>query len=223
MKLALALLATVSLNAFAKDLTSECKKELSQQMIALENKYLDGIGAKLTQPEVHIWANENKGKVSVGGWVEDTTDGRSVRYGDKTVTVREFETCDIQLERDNSSQCRFSADGDDELTEKLGWKLTHEVTITPTTKLYPIEKQQVMYFLDDSMTYDETKIPELIKSTDDGSISKANYTLKNGVEVTYFKAYGGDNPYGTFYLTGTTTHVGSNGDGDICIGYAVEQ
>ncbi len=60
---------------------------------------------------------------------------------------------------------------------------------------------------------------DLIKDTDDQELTTGQVTLPNGRKLDYFGAYGGDNPFGKFFVAGTSEVAGDNSDGSICINY----
>jgi hypothetical protein len=142
-------------------------------------------------------------------------------WGKKGVSLEQVNACSIELEREEGSECRYSSEGEDELLDRSGATIVREATLKPTTKLSKIEAKQIESFL--QFEGEEQTVSELIAGTDDGEVIKKILAFPNGKRLEYYKAYGGDNPHGAFFLEKTTTVAGSNSDDSICINYEVEK
>lgn len=225
MKILILALGLVSGSAFAAledvELSDKCAAKLENEVLKSETDYLKANG--------EVVASEIKASAGIGYWparpevsisvkAEDELDGRYVHWVAKASKEDVRQCKNINLVRRTASACRFSRDeGPSSLEEIKGMTYKNGRDIKPGSRLNEIEEAQIRAFLD--VDQRGTPIAEMIKSTDDGELSTATVTLPDGKVLDYYGAYGGDNPYGQFFLSGTTENAGSNGDGSICINY----
>lgn len=224
MKILILTLALISGSAFAAgdvQLSKECKAQLKKDILAKEAAFLAAAGETLAGPltadvGVNYWPKRQDASVFVR--VEEEVDGRTVSYGAKALKT-DIRACkNINLVRRTELACRYSRfEGPDSLTEIKGITFKSGRTIKPNSRLNKVEEQQIQTWLDSEKT--GASLAELIKSTDEGELSSATVTLPDGKVLDYYGAYGGDNPYGIFYVEGTMEVAGDNGDGSICIKY----
>lgn len=204
-------------------LGNACVDQLKEQILQKESAYFrENFKTEIGEPEVWGYGSlQGDGTYTFNGTIYDLTDGRAVDYRAAKISKKDAESCNIELKRDATFACRYSSDGDDEFQDRSGAKFVREVTLKPTTKLSKIEEEQIVSFLENN----DTPYPasELIAATDDGEITKRVVEFKNGVRADYYKAYGGDNPFGVFYRQNTMEMIGENSDDSICIKYAVEK
>lgn len=223
MKLFLLATALLSANAFAEplkdvELTTACENTLIDFAVKAEYSFLTAKGETLASKLEGVvytsyWPAKEDMNVSVQ--VEDKADGRYVNYR-ATVLKTDALACKINLKRADDTACRYSTgDGPEGLNEIKGLKFVDGENIKPETKLTKLQFAQVKAFLGNNGSDDTVK--EMIEGTDDGELSTGTLTLPNGKVLSYFGAYGGDNPFGIFFEQGTTNVAGENGDGSVCI------
>ncbi len=200
------------------ELTKQCEKALKTQAVQAEAAKLKADGEVFTKlrGDVQLSYSPVKPDMVVRVIVEDRTDGRFASYRAKVLKTDALQ-CKIPIVRSGEG-CRYSADdGPKSLNKIKGISFKNGKTIKPEDSLTELEQQQIRAVL---VYGDEgASVPELIRQTDDGELSTGNLTLPAGRKLTYYGAYGGDNPYGTFFEEGTATVAGDNGDGSICIQY----
>lgn len=215
----------VSSSAFAAlenvKLTKDCSAKLEEEVRRSETAYLKANGEELASEitataGLSYWPARPEATVSV--LAEDELDGRYVRWFAK-VSKEDVRQCrNIQLVRRTEAACRYSrSEGPDSLTEIKGFSFKSGRDIKANTRLTAIEEAQIRAFLDGEKS--GASVAELINDTDDNELSTAQVTLPDGKKLDYFGAYGGDNPFGTFFVSGTTQVAGDNSDGSICIKY----
>jgi len=213
------LLAITQAQAEEFRLTDACKESLESRTIKAEKTWLKSHGETLASSleadtSLSYWPNRNT--VSVQVTVKDPVDGRYVSYSAKVLKTEALE-CRIPLARQDKHACRFSRhEGPESLNDIPGLKFNVGRTIRPGMPLTELEANQITLFLDHDKT-GESSVDELIRTTDDGELSTGTLELADGSTLTYFGAYGGDNPFGIFFVTGTTDIAGTNGDGSVCI------
>lgn len=199
-------------------LSEKCKSSLKAKALKLETARLAADGEELVSAlvsNVHFnyWPKQDTANVLVV--LEDEADGRLAVYGAKVLKT-DAAKCAIPIVRRDKSSCRYSVgNGPESLNEITGLKFVSGTDIKPTTKLTALQKEQITIMAggnEDGLT-----IPELIKQTDDGELSTGTLTLPNGRNLTYLGAYGGDNPFGTFFKSGTAQVAGTNSDDSVCI------
>ncbi|MGE4133880.1 MAG: hypothetical protein AB7F86_19750 [Bdellovibrionales bacterium] len=203
------------------NLTPACKNTLETQALNKETAHLSAAGEVLAskleaRATLSYWPEAKD--VAVGVMVEDPADGRYVRYRAKVLKT-ELAACQIQLERQAHTACRYSrAGGPDSLTEIPGFQYQEGRTIRAQDPMSSLEIDQVHRALsDDNAAPIEAEVRQMIQDTDDGEVTTGTVILPSGSRLTYVGAYGGDNPYGTFFKEGTVQVAGSDSDSDICI------
>lgn len=223
MKLLILATVLISANAFAAplrevDLTTACEESLKDFALKAEYDYLAAKGEALASKlEAVVYTSywPAKEDMAVSVHVEDKADGRYVNYRAKVLKT-DAVACKIKVKRADDTACRYSTgDGPDGLNEIKGLKFVDGKDIPADAQLSELENAQILKFLGNEGGKETVK--ELIEATDDGELSTGTLTLPNGQELTYFGAYGGDNPYGIFFQAGTTKAAGDNGDGSVCI------
>jgi hypothetical protein len=219
-------LVFVSAQAFAAggdvELTKACEKQLKETYLKIESDYLAAKGEALAGPlkatvSSSYWPD--RPDMNLGVRIEEEIDGRYVSYGAK-VSKDDARACrNLSFTRRDKSACRYSrSEGPASLTEIRGLAFREGRAIKPGSRLSKIEEQQIRAFLGGEDNKNST-IKELIESTDDQELSTAKVTLPDGTELDYFGAYGGDNPFGIFFVAGSTDKAGENSDGSVCISY----
>lgn len=222
MKLLFLASVLLSTNAFATnirevEITNACEESLKEYALNAEYNYLAQKGETLAsklEAEVmtSYWPAEADMVVSVR--VEDKADGRYVSYRAKVSKVDAL-ACKIKVKRSNSTACRYSTgEGPDGLNEINGLKFVDGKTLSAKSDLSDLEKAQIKAFLGNDSN---EPVEQLIENTDDGELSTGTLTLPSGKVLSYFGAYGGDNPFGIFFVKGTTRVAGDNSDGSVCI------
>lgn len=215
------LITLLGSSAFAVDtfdLTPACEAKLKADAVAAENNLLTAQGevlASVLSGEVYLSYYPNKPDVSITVRVADTKDGRSVDYRAKALKT-DAADCKVSLRRNDKSACRYSSEGGvSSLTEIAGISFTEGQNLLPDQELSDLAQSQVKAFLGD--TDPEADVPALIRGTDDEELTTGTLKLPGGRTLDYLQAYGGDNQFGIFFETGTTTPAGSNGDGSMCV------
>lgn len=223
MKFVLLAAALISAPAFAEnlrdvDLTTACENTLKEFATKAEYSYLAAKGETLASTlEAVVYTSywPAKEDMNISVQVEDKADGRYVNYRAKVLKT-DAVACKINVKRADDTACRYSTgDGPDGLNEIKGLKFVSGENITPETKLTKIQFAQIKAFLGNNGQDDTVK--EMIEGTDDGELSTGTLTLPNGKVLSYFGAYGGDNPYGIYFEQDTTNAAGENSDGSVCI------
>lgn len=199
-------------------LTDACKASLEKFALEAETKFLAAKGEALAsklEAEAYTGYWPEKADMTVSVSVEDKADGRGVRYSAKVLKTDALQ-CKIKLERREDSYCRYStADGAEGLNEIAGLKMVFGKNIEADAKLTKLQADQIRLFLGNNGGDDSVK--EMIEHTDDGYLTTGTVTYKSGRKLTYYGAYGGDNPVGIFFNEGTMEVVGENGDGSVCL------
>jgi hypothetical protein len=222
MKLFVLATALISATAFADplrevDLTTACEDSLKAFATKAEYDYLAAKGEKLVgELEAVVYTSywPAKEDMNVSVQVEDKTEGRYVNYR-ATVLKTDAVACKINVKRADDTACRYSTgDGPEGLNEIKGLKFVDGENIKPDAKLTKLQAAQVKAFLGNGS---DDSVKDLIEGTDDSYLSTGTLTLPNGKVLSYFGAYGGDNPFGIFFEQGTTNVAGENGDGSVCI------
>lgn len=215
------LITLLAPSAFAVDtfdLTPACEAKLKTETVAAENSLLAAKGETLASGlsgEVYLSYYPTKPTVSITVRVSDAKDGRSVDYRASALKT-DAADCKVEVRRIDESACRFSSEGGpDSLAEIAGVTYTSGADLLPEQEISELVQSQVKAFLGD---FDpEADVPALIRGTDDEELSTGTLALPGGRTLDYFGAYGGDNPFGIFFETGTTTPAGSNSDGSMCV------
>ena len=226
MKLIILIAAALTLPAFAERsqtvrLSKACETELKNRYLTAEARFLARAGETLAGTlEARVTSSywPDRPDMNLGVALEDKADGRYVRYGAK-VSKEDAKACgNLELVRATQSACRYSrGEGPESLTEIQGLRFTEGPAIRPSDRLSKIQEEQIRALLDTDKS--GAPLAELIKNTDDGELSSATVILPDGKALDYFGAYGGDNPYGAFFVSRTDTVAGTNSDGSVCIKY----
>lgn len=200
-------------------LTEACKSSLQKSSIFREihrlEKKREVLASQLTADvQLSYWPDRDD--VTVVVHLEDPVDGRSVSYAQKVLKT-DARTCKIKLHRRNDSECRYSRpDGGPEALNSIpGLQFVSGRTIRPNSKINALEEAQIRQFLDTDGS--DTSLADLIGATDDGELSTGTVQFSNGHQLTYYGAYGGDNPYGIYFVAGAITVAGKNSDGSSCL------
>jgi|GEM_PF-5031247 len=226
MKIFILFIAMVSIPVFAAPgevtLSKACSAKLEAEALKAETAFLTAAGetiASKLEASVGLSYWPKRDDVNIGVRVTDEADGRYVRYGAKVLKADARQCQNITLVRRTEAACRYSRhEGPESLTEIKGITYQEGRAIKPDSRLSQLEETQIRTLLAQNGEPGAT-VAELIQGTDDGELSTATVTLPDGKILEYFGAYGGDNPYGLFFVAGTATVAGDNGDGSICIGY----
>jgi hypothetical protein len=190
-----ALLSAATAHARDFKLTDACKEGLQAAALQAETSNLQAQGETL--------ASKLDADVQLSYWPDRPEVTVMVRLEDALV-------CKIPLMRKDSSACRYSrSEGSESLAEIRGIQFKSGRTIKAGAELSKLEQSQVRMFLDNDGSNASASIRELIEGTDDRSLSTGT--------LTYLGAYGGDNPFGMFFKSGTAQVAGTNGDGSVCI------
>lgn len=214
----LSFVTSTAMAAGKVELTPACEAELQERAAAEETAYLKNTNQTLAshlKAEAYLSYWPAKEDATVGVLVEDPADGRYVYYSAKVLKT-DIAACKIKLRRDDTSACRYSSDdGPEGLLSIKGMSYAQGEMITPDQTFSDLLANQVRAFLGE--LYSSIDASELIRSTDDQELSSGTLTLPDSRKLSYFGAYGGDNPFGIFFIEGTTTVAGDNGDGSVCI------
>lgn len=199
-------------------LSAACEAKLTKGVLKAELALLAGKGEKLASKfETTAYVNglfKTEGYAAVVS-LEDPADGRSVRYSAR-VSKEDVSSCNITLKRNDASYCRYSTgEGPDALNEIAGLKFVGGENIEAKGPYTETQKKQIREFLGSEEP--SKTLEQLIGETDDGYLSTGTLTMPNGSTYDYFGAYGGDNPYGVFFVKGTIQAYAQNGDGSICL------
>lgn len=202
------------------ELSAACKKQIEAFALKSELALVAQKGDKLASRfEAVSYVNHfpKEAVANVVVQLEDAADGRSVSYSAK-VKKSDIAKCQINLARAKYG-CRYStSDGPDGLNSIKGLKYVSGDMVSSSEGLSALQKRQIVKFLNGVNKISESKeIDFLIQQTDDQELSTGELTLPDGRVMSYFGAYGGDNPYGIFFLKGTVAVAGDNGDGFVCI------
>lgn len=199
--------------ASAADLSQACQQSLQAKAIQSETSRV----AKLKQTlagELQAATTEYKGLVDVR--LTDDTDGRSVSYK-ATLTDATKANCEIKLQRDVKTACRYSAyEGEDNLARIPGFILDQNKVITGEEDATKLETAQISKMLELSKE-DGMTLKQLIETTSDQEILRYDITTPENKKIVYYKYYAGDTAVGTFFKGVSIKPAGENNDGDICI------
>lgn len=219
--LLLPLLVTVSAHAGDFKLPAKCSTKLQARAVKAEKERMSALHERLVSKKFEVRTSlsyyPNGDKVTVHVSLEDPADGRYAPYA-ATVLKTEALACKVELERRHGQACRYSRhEGPESLNEIHGLKYEAGDDIAPESKLSKARTRQVRAFLTTEGGDPDASLADLIRGTDDQKLSSGTLTLPNGTRLDYLGAYGGDNPYGIFFKTDSTTVAGNNGDGSVCI------
>lgn len=218
--LAVILLVGVQAHAERFELSAECRTRLESQALQLELTFLESRGEALASQlsaVSHVNHFPRSGVATVVVMLEDEVDGRYVRYSQET-SKENVRACRVQLTRRDHSSCRYSrGNGPESLNEIAGVHFSEGGVIRAGARLNALQKSQIRLFLDPKNYSPEASTDELIKQTEDQYLSTGAVVISSGLRLTYYGAYGGGNPFGTFFSEGTVQVAGTSSDGSVCI------
>ena len=207
--------------ANAPEFGEVCKMKIEAEAVFAENDFLAQFNVKVEQPDLYSYVSQRKdGTFAAQVWIMDEFDGKSVTYKAENLSQSDVLSCKIPLSRVAEGACRYGGSGEDDFLLKAGAVEISSRVIKPTSAMTNLEVRQIMGFLTDDGRGD---VRDVIDETDDGEVIQKVWTMPNGKVLEYYKAYGGDNAFGVIYLQGTVEKTGYNSDGDICLGFEVEQ
>lgn len=202
-------------------LTRECESWLQNRTIEDEQITLFGRGERLAsefQAKIHLRYEPYEPTVRVIVRLEDPADGRSIKYAATVLKGAALE-CKIPLERVETSYCRYSrTKGPESLSEISGLKFIPGRSIKSNDELSILENLQIREFL---LSFD----PENPNKSTDAMIDEMDYKevttgrleIKGSRPLDYVGTFNGGNPFGYFFVSGTTRIVGEMADDNVCI------
>lgn len=197
----------------------QCKEKVEAQVLTNEAKILAAnnaqVASELTTTMSAYSSHQQKDKLVVRMTIQDSIDGFYVTYR-ALVSQEQYNRCEISMERESHWNCRYS-NYEGEFEAIPGMKWVDGPRISSEDGLTDIQKQQIRTWLDTVNPQENYTLLELIQHTDDQELLTAKVTLPDGKVLDYYKAYGGDNPFGVFFFENTTEEAGVNSDSDLCI------
>jgi hypothetical protein len=200
------------------ELTELCKEQLKVAALKMETDRIAAEMDTLASPfKVSFSMNyaQKEDKVTVGVHLNEKKEGRDVTYRG-TVSNAEALECQIPLKRWDELSCRYSRYGGPKALNRIkGLKFKYVKTLSPESQLTTLEEQQIRAWIGDRGANES--VAELIRGTDDGELSVGILKLPKDRFLTYYGGHAGDNPFGMFFIEGTTQTAGHNSDDDVCI------
>lgn len=202
-----------SLSAADAKISEICEQTLQKNLLRQASAVI-GYQLNADNVEYSMWYNAPKGKLNLS--ITSLEDGAHFSF-DAVATEQQVKSCSLQPVYDARNSCRYSnySEIDLDQIDKLVFGMS--LDIKNDKKLNNTQKEQIR----DLLQYDDQAVSlnDLIADTDDGEVIYQPVTLPTGQELDYYKAYGGDNPFGIFYYQGTLDVAGTNSDGSICISF----
>lgn len=198
---------------YAAELSESCQQSLKTQAIQAETARVTS-KKQFLAGELQATSTEHKGVIDIH--LTDDTDGRTVSYK-AILSESSRASCEIELQRDTKSACRYSAyEGEDNLERIPGFVLDQNKVITGDNDATKTEAAQISKMLELSHE-DGMTLKQLIETTGDQEILRYDITTPENKKLVYYKYYAGDTAVGTFYRGASVKSAGENNDGDICI------
>lgn len=200
--------------AQANGISERCQTQLKKVAVTEINKLAKNYTSE-SQIDFTFRIDERHGILSLQSTGKE--DGLFVQF-QAPINAKNLDTCHLDLSYNIEQSCRFSSYGDVNFNNIPGVSLGRTKHITKDAGLSEIQKQQLRSVL----VYGEDptfSLDQLIQNTDDQEVLYQKVTLPDGRTLDYYRAYGGDNPYGSFFIFQTTIKAGENSDGDICISF----